>query len=112
MAHFAEIDENNIVTRVIVIHDSLEPMGAEWCHKTFGGNWVQTSYNGRIRKHYASIGFLYDKNLDIFIPPKPHDSWILDTNDYVWKSPVPYPTDEKFYIWNEQSLSWIEPPIL
>ena len=108
MAHFAEIDENNIVKRVIVIDNSLEPMGPEWCNRVFGGTWIQTSYNGKIRKNYASEGYVYDSNLDAFIPPKPYESWILNTNTCQWDPPISAPNDNKLYFWDEKTMSWIE----
>lgn len=109
MAHFAEIDENNIVTRVIVVDNALEPMGSQWCNKIFGGTWIQTSYTGKIRKNYAGVGYSYNKELDVFIPPKPHESWVLDLTTCLWKPPIEYPNDGKFYIWDENSKLWIEP---
>ena len=106
MAHFAEIDIANRVTRVIVVHDSLEASGAEWCANTFGGRWVQTSYNGRIRKNFAGIGYTYDPARDAFIPPNPgYPSWTLDEATCQWVPPVPMPTDG-MYVWNESTLAW------
>ena len=106
MAHFAEIDQNNIVLRVTVVHDSLEANGAQWCHDTLGGTWVQTSYNGRIRKNYAGIGFTYDPARDAFIPPNPgYPSWTLDEQTCQWVPPVPMPTDG-MYVWDESTLAW------
>jgi hypothetical protein len=106
MAHFAEIDENNIVKRVIVISNDLESIGSEWCQKNYGGVWLQTSYNSNIRKNYAGIGFYYDSNLDAFIPPKPFNSWILEEETCKWKAPVEYPKDDKNYFWNENIVNW------
>ena len=105
MAHFAEIDQNNVVLRVTVVHDSLEANGAQWCHDTLGGTWVQTSYNGRIRKNYAGIGFTYDPTRDAFIPPQPYSSWTLDEATCQWVPPVPMPTDG-MYVWDESTLAW------
>lgn len=106
MAHFAEIDQNNVVLRVIVVSDTLEAQGAEWCHDTFGGTWVQTSYNGRIRKNFAGIGFTYDPARDAFIPPNPgYPSWTLDEATCQWVPPVPMPTDG-MYVWDESTLAW------
>jgi hypothetical protein len=105
MAHFAELDIANRVTRVIVVHDSLEANGAEWCANTFGGTWVQTSYNGRIRKNFAGIGFTYDPARDAFIPPQPYPSWTLDEATCQWVPPVPMPTDG-MYVWDESTLAW------
>lgn len=108
MAHFAEIDENNIVTRILVTDNDYPNEGYDWLIATFGGRWVQTSYNAKIRKNFAGIGFSYDETLDAFIPPKPFDSWILDEETCRWKSPVDYPTDGKKYKWDDDSQNWIE----
>lgn len=116
MAHFAEINEFNEVLRVIVINnfDCLdqdgnenEVIGAKFCHNLLGGRWVQTSYNAKIRKNYAGIGYIYDKDRDAFIPPKPFKSWVLDENTCLWNPPVPYPDDGKLYQWDEAMLSWV-----
>lgn len=99
MAHFAEIGLNNTVLRVIVVHNNelldengveQEAKGAEFCRNLFGGTWVQTSYNGRIRKNYAGVGFIFDNQLDAFIPPKPDGDFTLDENTCQWvnNSPV------------------------
>lgn len=111
MAYFAEIDSSNVVTRVLVVSDSEEHRGHQFLSVDLllGGRWIQTSYNGRIRKNYAGIGFTYDEYRDAFIPPKPaFDSWILDEETCRWKAPVAYPTDGKMYDWNESTLSWVE----
>ena len=107
MAHFAEIDSNNIVQRVIVVHDSLESTGAEWCHDRFGGTWLQTSYNGRIRKNFAGIGYKYRADIDAFVPPQPFSSWTLNEQTAQWVPPVPYPQDNAMYQWDEQTGSWL-----
>lgn len=117
MAHFAELDENNVVLRVIVIADAdtsdangeeKEHIGAAFCEKLLGGRWVKTSYNASIRKKYAGIGDTYDAELDAFIPPKPHNSWVLDSNTATWQPPIPRPEDPEgsFYEWDEPSISW------
>jgi len=108
MAHFAEIDENNNVLRVIVISDSLESIGSEWCSQTFGGTWLQTSYNNRIRKNFAGIGYTYNSTLDAFIPPKPENnpSWVLDETTCQWIPPVAKPSIPE-YQWNEDKQQWI-----
>ena len=116
MAHFAEL-ENNIVTRVVVVHNNelldsngieQETNGIAFCQSHFGTpNWLQTSYNGNIRKNYASIGHTYDPNRDAFIPPKPFASWLLNEDTCQWVSPVSYPTDGKRYNWNEETVSWV-----
>jgi len=106
MAHFAELDENNIVLRVIVVADEHEANGAQWCANLLGGRWVQTSYNGRIRVRYAGIGYTYDEALDAFIGPQPYPSWTLDPVTVDWKAPTPCPDDGNAYNWNEDTLSW------
>ena len=109
MAHFAEIDQNNTVLRVIVVHDSFEANGSQWCHDVFGGTWVQTSYNGRIRKNFAGIGYTYDPARDAFIPPNPgYPSWTLDEATCQWQPPVPMPTDG-VYVWDETQHGWVAP---
>ena len=116
MAHFAKLDENNIVTQVIVVHNNeliddlgneSELKGIEFCQNIFGGRWIQTSYNNKIRKNFASVGYRYDESLDAFIPPKPFDSWILNTSSYVWDPPLPHPNDGNLYHWDDISLNWI-----
>ena len=116
MAHFAQLDESNIVTQVVVVNnDELlddgvesEAKGIAFCQSLFGGNWIQTSYNGNIHKNYAGIGFNYDATKDAFIPPKPFNSWILDEDTCQWQAPTPYPTDDKIYYWSDDDSSWIE----
>ena len=116
MAHFAQLDENNLVVQVIVVHNNelmlngveSEAKGIVFCQTLFGGNWIQTSYNGTMRKNYAGIGFTYDKSRDAFIAPQPFASWTLNETTCQWESPTPYPTDGKIYSWNEETLSWIE----
>lgn len=115
MAHFAEIDENNIVTRVIAVnnYDCIkngvedEATGIAFCQFLLGGNWIQTSYNGNFRKRYAGKGYFYDAAKDAFIPPQPYPSWTLD-DDCNWQAPTPMPTDGKPYRWDEATLSWEE----
>lgn len=121
MAHFAELDRNNTVLRVIVVHNNelldenkneSEEKGILFCKNLYGENtkWVQTSYNGNFRKRYAGIGFCYNESLDAFIEPQPFLSWILNEEDCNWQSPVPIPEDHlkgKFYNWNENELAWI-----
>jgi hypothetical protein len=108
MAHFAELDENNIVTRVLVTDNDFPNEGYDWLVETFGGTWVQTSYNATIRKNFAGIGFSYDETRDAFIPPKPFESWLLNEETCNWEAPKPYPTDGKLYNWDEESQEWIE----
>lgn len=96
MAHFAKLDESNIVTEVIVVHNNelldngveSEAKGIAFCQSLFGGNWKQTSYNGNIRKNYAGIGFSYDEQRDAFIPPKPEGDWILNEDTCLWERVV------------------------
>ena len=116
MAHFAQT-ENNIVTKVIVVSNQdiidengqeSEQKGIDFCSNLLGGTWKQTSYNGRIRKNYAGIGYTYNESLDAFIPPKPFNSWILVEDTCQWKAPVDMPTDGKMYSWDEDTLSWKE----
>lgn len=112
MSHWAEVDENNIVLRVLV-GDNDDPNGDEgyqWLIDNLGGRWIKTSYNNNIRKNYAGVGFIYDENRDAFIPPKPFESWILDEDTCNWNAPVAYPTDGKFYTWDEETISWIHIP--
>ena len=107
MSHWAELDENNKVIRVLV-GDNNDPAGDEgysWLIENLGGTWMKTSYNGNIRYNYAGIGFTYDPTDDAFIAPKPFASWILDSNKQ-WQAPVEYPADG-FYLWNEESCQWI-----
>ena len=110
MAHYALLNENNIVTQVIVGIDEtelIEGLDPETWYGNFTGQVCKrTSYNGNIRKHYAGLGYTYDSDLDAFIPPKPFDSWLLDEETCWWQAPVPYPTDGLTYIWNESETDW------
>ena len=106
MSHWAEIDSNNVVLRILV-GDNGAPDEGESFMKSLGGTWVKTSYNGNIRKNYAGIGYKYDETLDAFIPPQPYASWTL-TEACQWEAPTPYPTDDKRYTWNEETTSWDE----
>jgi hypothetical protein len=115
MAHFAQLDEQNNVTQVIVVANEellengleSESKGIAFCQSLFGGIWVQTSYNGNVRKNYAGIGYTYDKQRDAFIPPKPYPSWVLIEDTCQWTAPVERPTDAS-YQWDEPTTSWIE----
>jgi hypothetical protein len=110
MAHFAELNEHNVVVRVLVTNtdDQNGDEGYQWLLDNLGGTWVKTSYNATIRKNFASVGYTYDESRDAFIAPKPFDSWVLDEATCRWEAPTPYPTDGKTYTWNETTLDWIE----
>lgn len=116
MAHFAQLNEQDIVQQVIVVHNNelldengteLESNGIKFCESLFGGTWVQTSYSGSFRKNFAGIGYSYDSVRDAFIPPKPFNSWVLNENTCQWHSPVPEPADGKFHTWNETTKTWV-----
>jgi hypothetical protein len=109
MSHYAKI-ENNIVVDVIVAEiDYINQIE---------GEWIQTSYNTKggvhfngktpLRKNYAGIGMTYDRDIDAFIPIQPYQSWVLNQDTCDWEAPIPYPNDDKFYIWNEDNNEWIE----
>lgn len=117
MAHFAELDQNNIVLRVIVVANSdimengqeSEAKGIAFCRSLFGQdtNWAQTSYNGSFRVRYAGIGYIFDAALNAFIPPQPYPSWHLDAQTCDWAAPIPMPNDGAWYIWDESTQSWV-----
>jgi len=107
MAHFAELDENNIVTRVLVTNNAFPNEGYDWLVDNLGGTWIQTSYNATIRFNYAGVGFSYDSELDAFIAPQPYPSWELDETCQ-WQAPSTYPEDDKMYTWDEETLTWKE----
>ena len=117
MAHFAKLDENNIVLDVNVVSNEVidnlpfpesEPIGVQFLTEWSGGytNWKQTSYNASFRKNYAGIGYSYDYALNAFIAPQPYPSWSLDTETCNWVAPIPYPNDGNLYNWNESTLTW------
>jgi hypothetical protein len=116
MAHFAELDANNVVLRVVVIDNKdtsdadgieKESIGVAFCERLFGGGiWKQTSYNSNFRKRYAGIGDTYIQDIDAFIPPQPYPSWILDA-DANWQAPVSMPTDG-VYLWDEALQNWVQ----
>lgn len=108
MAHFAEINEDGVVVRVLVVPDAQEHRGQEFLADDLGlgGTWVQTSYNARIRKNYAGIGMIYDNTRDAFIPEQPYASWTLDEETCLWEAPVAYPNDGVMYVWNEELTDW------
>jgi hypothetical protein len=108
MAHWAEINNNNKVLRVLVC-DNNDPNGDEgyqWLIDNLGGTWIQTSYNNNVRKQFAGIGYTYDAVNDVFVAPQPYPSWSLD-NNFDWQPPTPMPT-EGMWIWDEDNLSWTE----
>jgi len=115
MAHFAQLNDDSVVTSIIVVNNSelldengneSEQIGINFCKNLFNGTWVQTSYNNNFRKRYAQIGCKYDKNLDAFIPLKPYNSWIFNNQELDWNPPVEYPSDGNFYTWNENEIKW------
>lgn len=106
MSNFAELNENNVVVRVLVGDNNAPNEGLDWLQENLGGTWVQTSYNGNIRKNFAGIGFTYDAELDAFIGPKPFPSWILNQETCKWQAPISYPTDGLIYKWDEANAAW------
>jgi len=112
MSHFAEIDADNKVIRVLVGDNSMPNEGYDWFVENLGGTWIQTSYNNRIRFNYAGIGYTYDKGRDAFIAPQPYPSWLLDEVTCRWQAPIAMPTDDKMYGWDEATLAWVEVPTI
>lgn len=117
MAHFAKLDDNNVVLAVHVVNNDVitvdgaesEQAGIDFLTELHNhSSWKKTSYNGIIRKNYAGIGYTYDVGRDAFIPPKPYASWTLNETTCQWEAPVVYPTDGKRYTWDESSQQWIE----
>jgi hypothetical protein len=126
MAHFAQLDNNNVVLQVIVVDNEdckdsdgneSEAVGIAFCQSLLGPDtkWVQTSYNNNIRHQYAGIGMTYDENNDVFISRQPVPSWNLNTDTWEWEPPLPIPDDGGFhedtntfiaYFWNEETISW------
>jgi len=111
MAHYAFLDDNNLVTEVITGIDEtelIEGLHPEvWYGNFRGQRCKRTSYNGNIRKNYAGIGYTYDEQRDAFIPPKPYPSWILDEDTCQWVAPVAYPNDDVIYQWDEEAGDWV-----
>ena len=118
MAHFAKLDENNIVLEVNVVNNSdigdlpfpeSEPLGVQFLNQFYGDTaiWKQTSYNGNFRKNYAGIGHTYDETRDAFIPPKPYESWLLDEATCQWKAPID-PPEGVYCRWDESVINWVE----
>lgn len=119
MAHFAQLNLQNVVTNVISVSNDVildehgeesEDLGIDFCKSLLGNdtNWKQTSYNNNFRKHYAGIGYVYNEKLDAFIPPKPFPSWILNEDTCVWEPPIPAPNTDA--IWHEEKGEWVENP--
>ena len=124
MAHYAIIDSNNVVTQVFVgrDEDDLAEGVSDWevyyapaeftckrtSYNTHGG--VHSNGGTPFRKNYAGIGYTYDAGRDAFIPPQPFPSWTLNESSCLWESPVPYPSDDKMYSWDEDSQAWVEVP--
>ena len=117
MAHFAQLDSNNIVTQVIVVNNEVinnavgldgETVGIAFCQSLYGADaiWKQTSYSASFRKNYAGIGATYDEARDAFISPQPFQSWILNESTCAWEAPTPMPTDGRIYQWVEADLNW------
>ena len=119
MSHWAEIDSDNVVLRVLVGDERAmtEEESYQWLLDNLGGTWIQTSYNTKggehllggtpLRKNYAGIGYTYDSVRDAFIPPSPYNSWILIEETCQWTAPVPYPLDGQRYYWNESIKGWL-----
>ena len=105
MAHWAEVDENNVVVQVTVGDNNEPDEGYQWLIDNLGGRWIKTSFNNNIRVRYAGIGMTYDESLDAFLLPKPFASWVLDS-DYRWQPSIPYPTDGEVYEWDESTINW------
>jgi hypothetical protein len=121
MAHFAELDSNNVVLQVLVVgNDDItdangmeqETLGVLFLQSLLGASsrWLQTSYNGNIRKNYAGVGFIYDGTRDAFIPPQPYPSWLLNEDTCLWEAPVPMPEDGQLYTWVEDQGQWVVVP--
>ncbi len=118
MAHFANINQENIVTQVIVIDNSIlldekgeqkEQKGIEFCKQLYGESteWIQTSYNSSFRGTFAGIDYIYLKEKDIFIPPQPFESWNFDEIENIWKAPIEKPDNNNIWIWSEDQKKWI-----
>lgn len=119
MAHFARLDENNVVIEVTVVNNNdildengneSEEVGSKRLENLHGGRWVQTSYNSNFRHRYAGIGMVYNEKHDVFTHSQPYPSWVFDTENYTWNPPTPYPQNEegKNYMWNEINQQWVE----
>ena len=116
MAHYAFLDENNIVAEVIVGRNETEVVDGISDWETYYGNrrgqvCKRTSFNGNVRKQFAGVGYTYDETADVFIAPKPFASWSLDEN-YDWQAPIEHPADGKQYLWDEANQGWVESPAI
>jgi len=117
MAHFAEIDNDNIVLRVTVVYDEdtadadgneVDAIGEAFCTNLLGGTWKRTSYNDNYRVRYAGIGHTFNAGRDAFIEPQPFPSWVINDDTVDWEAPTPRPDDDKSYSWDEDTTSWVE----
>lgn len=110
MAHFAKLNLENVVDQVVVVHNNDAPdeaSGIAFLNTLFGdANWVQTSYNGNIRKNYAGVGYTYDSQRDAFIPPQPFPSWVMSEETCQWSAPVAMPAEGMCH-WDESTTSWV-----
>jgi hypothetical protein len=106
MSHWSELDNNNIVTRVVVGNNNDPDEGYQWIMDNLGGTWIKTSYNGNIRKNFGRVGYTYDLTRDAFIPPKEYESWILNEKTCLWEAPIPYPKNGN-YFWSEDEITWV-----
>jgi hypothetical protein len=115
MAHFAELDDNNKVLRVIVVRNEdildengieQEQKGIDFCVNLFGGTWIQTSFSGKFRKRLASSGDTYNPTYDAFIQPKHYSSWVFDSETLEYVAPTPMPDNLYMYVWDEETVSW------
>jgi len=115
MIYFAELGLNNVVLRVITVDDSIckdedgnvvESIGSQWCRNNLGGTWILTDETGVFRKNYAGIGMTYDSTKDAFIPIKQHNDWVFDEQNCKWLPPIPKPTDDKKYEWDNILKTW------
>ena len=116
MAHFARLNNENIVEDIVVVNNNVlldengvekEKLGIDFCRFLYNyDNFKQTSYNGNFRKNYANIGYTYDEARDAFIPPNRIKGWVLNEETCLWEAPVPMPSDGKDYTWNQESLEW------
>lgn len=122
MSHFAELNEENFVVRTIVGDDSMPNEGYDWIVENLGGRWIKTSYNTYGNKHllggtplrgnFGQPGTYYDEELDVFYEPDPQNGWIFNSETYLWEPPVLPPNDGNPYVWDAETLSWVDPGTL